>query len=146
MNLLRAVALAETLFSAGRATTNVAPPPKNRAVQCFLALSVLLGAVSFVFFMIALNTWLQTSYSKEASALITALVSLGTALLLALCATAGSLYRQARMMRIKQVVRRNAMNFFQSAAKEMDDPIRNHPGLSAALATIIGFLVAKKIL
>ena len=146
MNLLRAIALAETVFSAGRVTGNVAPPSKNRVVQCLLALSVLLGTVSFVFFMIALNTWLQLSYSKEASALVTALVSLGTALVIALCAAAGSIYRQARMMRIKQVVRRNAMNFFKSAAKEMDDPIRNHPGLSAALATIVGFLVAKKIL
>lgn len=146
MKLLSALALAEKLFSAGMATGNVVQPPKSRMVQGFLFLAMMLGIVSFVFFMIALNAWLQTGYSKEAAALMTALASLASAVVVGLSVFAASLYRQMRMLRIKRIVKKNATNFFQSAARELDDPIRDHPGLSAAVATIVGFLIARKII
>lgn len=119
---------------------------RSKAGIVLLIMAGLLSLVALLFVIVAGYQWALAHFTADKAALLTALFILAVAAAL----TAGALHllhrRQSRFKEMKQELTQQLTSLYDAVAEEMDDPVRNHPKTTVALATLAGFLLANRVL
>lgn len=119
---------------------------RSKAGLVLMGLSALCVFVALIFLIIALHNYLETRYTADMAALITAGFVAGLAAIFALLGFSALNQRHSRLETVKQELTDNLAALFEAVGEELDDPVRNHPKTALAAAALAGFFVANKLL
>lgn len=123
---------------------------KRKAPWGFVALAALFLAIGIVYMVAALNTYFATLYGSLGALLLTG----GSCLLLsALSFVTFNIIEDNRKIKARAEAALNSsksqasetLQLIDDLTKGLEGPIANNPGVSAALATALGFLTGHRI-
>ncbi|MDP9196565.1 MAG: hypothetical protein M3O22_07370 [Pseudomonadota bacterium] len=117
----------------------------SRAGRAVAVVILFFGSLGLVLLLYAAWLALSARFPVDMAVAITGLLSIGTALLVALSAWAVCLYRRKRIMKAP----RDAGKAIQSALSllegDLAEPVRKHPGTAVAIAALTGFILGKRL-
>lgn len=119
---------------------------RSKAGLVLMGLSALCVFVAVIFLIVALHNWLGANYTPDMAALITAAFVALMAAIFGLLGYASINRRHSRLEAMKSELTDNLAALLEAVGEELDDPVRNHPKTSLAVAALAGFLVADRML
>ncbi len=141
----RLLPMAEQLLMMGAIGGQMQPRRQDKTGLAIFGFSAVLGVVSMVYLIIAMSYWLKTQYTPEVAALVTAGTVLSLALLVAACGYAYNVARKSKVEAVTDELKIKVIKAIEAVSEEMEDPIRNYPKSSVALATLAGYLFGTKV-
>lgn len=130
----------------GALGSRMAPPkPQDRLNQTLYAVAGVLGVVALICMAAAFSYWLRQQYPPDVAALVAGLGILALALLVAAAGYAYSVIRKNKIEAVGDEIKDKVLKVLESVADEMEDPIRDHPKSSVAIATLAGYLVGNRL-
>jgi hypothetical protein len=115
-------------------------PRKNKMDWALIALSVLLGGAGVFLLVISLERFLETLYSPDVSALISAAIILVAAALTALVAYRLKRPHTSQFSTLRHNVSQNIHTIIKIVCNELTDPVKKNPKTALLLAALAGFL------
>lgn len=138
--------VAEQLLMLGALGGQMKPRQSDRTQQIIFGFAGVLALVAFVYLIVALSYWLKQQYAPDVAALATAGVTLSFAILVAAAGYAVTVIRKNKVEAVTDELRDKVMQVIDAVSEEMEDPIRDHPKSSVAIATLAGYLVGNRLL
>lgn len=119
---------------------------RSKAGGALLVLSGLFFLVALIFGVIAAYQWLLAHYPADMAALLAGTFVLAVSASLAAIGLTILNRRQSRFKEMKEELTHHVSAVYDAVAEELDDPIRNHPKTTIALAALAGYILADRIL
>jgi hypothetical protein len=119
---------------------------QDRVNQIIFGAAALLGVVAVIYLIFALSYWLRTQYSPDVAALATGGIALTVALLIAAVGYTYNVIRKSKIEAVTDEMKEKVVHALETMSEEMEDPIRNYPKSSIAIATLAGYLVGNRVL
>lgn len=141
----RLLPIAEQLLMMGALSSRAAPRPQDRLYQTIYAVSGVLAVIALICLAAAFSYWLRQQYTPDVAALVAGLGMLALALLVAAVGYAVSVIRKNKIEAVTDEIKNKVLHALESVADEMEDPIRDHPKSSVAIATLAGYLVGNRL-
>ena len=142
----RLLPIAEQLIMMSALGSRAATPrPQDRLYQTIYAVSGVLAVVALICLAAAFAYWLRQQYTPDVVALVAGLGILALALLVAAAGYAVSEIRKNKIEAVGEEIKKKVLTALESVADEMEDPIRDHPKSSVAIATLAGYLVGNRL-
>ncbi len=141
----RLLPLAEQLLMMGALGSRMTPRPQDRLYQTIYALSGILAVIALICMAAAFSYWLRQQYAPDVAAMVAGLSMLALALLVAAAGYAVSVIRKNKIEAVTDEIKNKVLNALESVADEMEDPIRDHPKSSVAIATLAGYLIGNRL-
>lgn len=142
----RLLPVAEQLLMLGALGGQVQPRRSDKLGMIIFGVAALLGVVALVFLIVAMSYWLQSRYSPDLAALLTAGVALSFAVLVAAVGYAVNEIRKNKINAVADELKERVSNALEAVSEEMEDPIRAYPKSSLALASLAGYVIGSKVL
>jgi hypothetical protein len=118
----------------------------DRVNQMLFGAAALLGVVAVIYLIFALSYWLRTQYTPDVAALATGGIALAIALLVAAIGYTYNVIRNSKIEAVTDEMKEKMLHALETVSEEMEDPVRNYPKSSIALATLAGYLVGNRVL
>lgn len=138
--------VAEQLLMLGALGGQMKPRKSDRTQQIIFGFAGVLALVSVVYLIVALSYWLKMQYSPDVAALATAGITLSFAILVAAAGYTITVIRKTKVEAVTDELRDKVMQVISAVSEEMEDPIRDHPKSSVALATLAGYVVGNRLM
>lgn len=140
------IPVAEQLLMLGALGGQMKPRQSDRAQQIIFGFAGVLALVAVVYLIVALSYWLKMQYSPDVAALATAGITLSFAILVAAAGYTITVIRKTKVAAVTDELRDKVMQVISAVSEEMEDPIRDHPKSSVALATLAGYVVGNRLM
>ncbi len=144
-DMSRLLPIAEQLIMVGALGSQMQQRKVDRTSQIIFGMAAVLGVLAVIFLIFALSYWLRAQYSPDVAALATAGVVLSLALLVTAIGYAYSTIRRTKINSVTDELKDKVMKAVEAVTEEMEDPIRQYPKSSVALATLAGYMVGNKV-
>ena len=142
----RLLPVAEQLLMLGALGGQGPTRKQDRFNQIIFGTAALLGIVAIIYLIFALSYWLRAQYTPDVAALATGGVALAVALLIAAVGYTYNVIRKSKIEAVADEMKEKMIHALEAVSEEMEDPIRNYPKSSLALATLAGYLVGNRVL
>ncbi len=140
----RLLPIAEQLLMMG--ALGAQAPRRQDKTQLFIyGFAGILALVAVIFMIFAMSYWLKQQFTPDVAALATAGIVLALALLVAACGYTYSVVRKNKINAVGDELKDKIMAVVNAVSEEMEDPIRDHPKSSVALATLAGYFVGNRL-
>ncbi len=139
------LSIAQTLFLERILAGSFPVSQKSKLGILLLMASGLLGAVALAFFIIAFYLWVQTQFTPELAALVTAGAILSLAIIMALTALNVLHKRRVHAMSVRENLQDTIQTVIASFDDELGDHVRKNPGVALALAGLAGYIIASRM-
>jgi hypothetical protein len=143
---MRLLPLAEQLLMMGALNTQLPKARPDKTQQVIYGFAGVLALVAVIFMILAMSYWLKEQYSPDVAALGTAGITLTFSLLVAACGYTYSVLRKSKIHAVGDELKDKIMSALEAMSEEMEDPIRDHPKSSVALATLAGYVIGNRVL
>ncbi len=140
------IPVAEQLLMLGALGGQMKPRQSDRAQQIIFGFAGVLTLVAVVYLIVALSYWLKMQYTPDIAALATAGITLSFAILVAAAGYTITVIRKTKVAAVTDELRDKVLQVISAVSEEMEDPIRDHPKSSVALATLAGYVVGNRLL
>lgn len=114
---------------------------QNKMDWALIVFSVLLGGAGVFLFILGLERFLETIYSPDIAALISAAIIFVTAALAALIAYRFRHSKTTQFDTLRHSLGQNTHTLIKIICDELTDPVKKNPKTAIILAAIAGFLV-----
>lgn len=114
-------------------------PRISKAELIMLGLAILLGVTGYIFAAVALYGYLGESFPPGEAALISCAVAFATAIILTLIWHALQSRRKLDLERARNEIKADFGLLLKNIQDTLDEPIRENPKISVALAALSGF-------
>lgn len=119
---------------------------KSKAVLGLAALAGFILLLGFVFFIYAINLWLNTAYEPHIAATITGAICVVLSLLCVICLYLIMQFKKSRVEKFQDETIELVKSITEMVDVEMRDLIDNNPKTAVAVASIAGILLGKRFL
>lgn len=137
--------IAEQLLMMGAIGGQMQPRKQDKTLQIIYGFAAVLVLVSVMFMILALSYWLKQNYEPDVAAIVTGGVVLSLALLVTAVGYAYSVIRKSKIHAVGDELKDKVFKAIEDISEELEDPIRDYPKSSVALATLAGYLFGTKI-
>lgn len=138
--------VAEHLLMMGVLGGQVQPRKVDRAQQIIFGFAGVLTLVALLYLIVAVSYWLRAQYTPDVAALATAGIILCFALLVTAAGYAYAVIRKSKIDAVADEMKNKVMHVLETMSEEMEDPIRNYPKSSVAIATLAGYMVGNRLI
>lgn len=119
---------------------------KSKAGLGLMSLTLLLAGAAVIFFLYATYIWLSQNFPPSTAAYYAGGITLAAAALTSLAGYGLSQYRQYRIRQIKREVRETVQEALTIVTDELEDPVKDNPKTSVALAAFAGYVAGDRFL
>jgi|GEM_PF-3861107 len=121
-------------------------PQQTNRERVAYALPILFCGAGILFFGLGLEKYLETIYSPDIASFLIGIMMLiiagfGWAIIWSF-----ERYKISRVVTFEKTLEKSVYMMVDKVGEELKDPVKNHPLISLALATVAGLVVANQIL